>query len=128
MHKGIRITSFLLICSLGLGSLPAPADTLATEDALAVSTAAADGRFRLQALLARDDVQLALMRHGVGAEQAAARIAAMPDEDVLLLQQRIDSMPAGGDVVGVLVFLFLVLLVTDILGLTKIFPFTRPIR
>jgi hypothetical protein len=31
-------------------------------------------------------------------------------------------------VVGAIVFIFVVLLVTDILGLTKVFPFTRSVR
>ncbi|HEX2531678.1 MAG TPA: PA2779 family protein [Burkholderiaceae bacterium] len=40
-----------------------------------------------------------------------------------------DSLPAGGDsVIGVIVFIFVLLLITDILGLTKVFPFTRAQR
>jgi hypothetical protein len=42
--------------------------------------------------------------------------------------QQIDAAPAGGDVVGVLFTIFIILLVTDILGLTKVFPFTRSMR
>jgi hypothetical protein len=41
---------------------------------------------------------------------------------------QIDAAPAGGDVLGVIIFIFVLLLVTDILGFTKIFPFTRSIR
>jgi hypothetical protein len=44
------------------------------------------------------------------------------------MANQIDSMPAGGDVLGVLLFVFVLLLVTDILGLTKVFPFTRSAR
>jgi hypothetical protein len=39
-----------------------------------------------------------------------------------------DALPAGGDVLGVVLAVFLILLVTDILGFTKVYPFTRPIR
>ena len=38
-----------------------------------------------------------------------------------------DKAPAGG-IIGVILFVFFVLLVTDILGFTKVFPFTRSIR
>jgi len=31
-------------------------------------------------------------------------------------------------VLGILFAVFIILLITDILGLTKIFPFTRPVR
>ena len=41
---------------------------------------------------------------------------------------QIDSAPAGAGIVGTLFTVFVILLVTDILGLTKVFPFTRPIR
>ena len=34
----------------------------------------------------------------------------------------------GGDLIGAVVLVFLILLLTDILGFTKIFPFTRPVR
>ncbi|MBC7727858.1 MAG: PA2779 family protein, partial [Microbacteriaceae bacterium] len=42
----------------------------------------------------------------------------------------LDTAPAGADggVIGVIVFIFVLLLVTDILGLTKVFPFTRSAR
>ena len=54
---------------------------------------------------------------------------ALSDEEVLQLAARLDSLPAGGDgFIGALVFVFLVLLITDIIGLTKVFPFTRPIK
>ncbi|HET7669436.1 MAG TPA: PA2779 family protein, partial [Burkholderiales bacterium] len=49
--------------------------------------------------------------------------------EVAQLAAQIDSLPAGGDsILGLLVLVFVILLITDILGLTKIFPFTRPIR
>jgi len=45
------------------------------------------------------------------------------------LAEAIRPDPAGtgalGTVVGAIVLIFLVLLVTDILGFTKVFPFTR---
>ncbi|MGE5338534.1 MAG: PA2779 family protein, partial [Gemmatimonadota bacterium] len=50
------------------------------------------------------------------------------DDEAQQLAQRLDQLPAGGDAIGVIVFIFVLLLITDILGLTKVFPFTRPIR
>ena len=43
------------------------------------------------------------------------------------LADQIDSAPAGG-IIGAILLVFFVLLVTDILGLTKVFPFTRSVR
>jgi hypothetical protein len=84
---------------------------------------------QLAALLARSDVQNGLERLGLSPDLAKARIAALTDEEAALLAQQIDTAPAGGnDVLGVVLFVFIVLLITDILGLTKIFPFTRSVR
>ena len=52
----------------------------------------------------------------------------LDDQQVRELAARVDQLPAGAGVVGVLFTIFIVLLVTDILGFTKVFPFTRAIR
>ena len=39
-----------------------------------------------------------------------------------------DALPAGGDLIGAALIVFLVLLATDIMGYTKVFPFTRSVR
>lgn len=41
---------------------------------------------------------------------------------------KIDSLPAGGEFIGALVFVFVLLLVTDILGFTKVYNFTRSVE
>jgi hypothetical protein len=87
--------------------------------------AADEARQRLAALLARDDVAAALQQHGVDAAQARARVDSLSDAEVVRLSGQVDQLPAGGDVLGVAVFLFLVLLLTDVLGYTDIFPFVK---
>ncbi|MCI0505471.1 MAG: PA2779 family protein [Gammaproteobacteria bacterium] len=84
------------------------------------------GKQRIYDLLARDDVRSQLIAMGVSPEDAVKRVANMKDEEVSLFAEKMQELPAGGDsVLGVLVFLFLVLLVTDILGYTDIFPFVK---
>lgn len=96
---------------------------------VAAADAAAQVRVRLAAALERADVQTALERNGISTTDAKARVAAMSDDEAASLAQQVDSLPAGGDgLIGALVFIFVVLLVTDILGLTKVFPFTRSAR
>lgn len=108
-------------------SVPAQAAMIATADAAAV---AAD-RQRVEAFLERDDVVARLQTLGVRPQDARARVAALSDEEVSALARRMDSLPAGGflgDVIGALVLIFLVLLLTDILGYTKVFPFTHSVN
>jgi hypothetical protein len=69
-----------------------------------------------------------LQQRGVDANAAISRVDAMTDSEVQTVATQLDKLPAGGDFLGTVVLVFFVLLITDILGLTKIFPFTRPVR
>ena len=85
------------------------------------------GHARLTAELSRADVREAMQRQGIDPAQAMARVSALTDDEASQLAQQIDNAPAGG-FIGALLLVFFVLLVTDILGLTKVFPFTRSVR
>jgi hypothetical protein len=90
---------------------------------------AEDARALLNSTLARADVATALQQRGVDLAQAQARVDALSDAEAQTMAQQIDAAPAGAsDVVGTIVFIFVLLLITDILGFTKVFPFTRSIR
>jgi hypothetical protein len=70
-----------------------------------------------------------LQARGVSVDEMRARVDALTDAEAQQMLQQIDNAPAGSsDVVGVLFTVFIILLVTDILGLTKVFPFTRSVR
>ena len=124
------VSTGLIVCMTAAG-LPfsAQARIVATEEitAPAVSTQSAS-RAVVNQFLARDDVRQAMLGQGVSAQAAQERVAAMSDSEVAQLAGRIDQAPAGGDVLGILFTVFIVLLVTDIMGLTKVFPFTRSVR
>lgn len=109
----------------------AQATLVGTEQVAAAEgvVSAAAQRARVNELLTRADVASALQERGVDMTQAQARIAALTDAEVAHLAHTLDTAPAGAsDVLGTIVFIFLLLLLTDILGFTKIFPFTRSIR
>lgn len=91
-----------------------------------VSTTAQQDRARIISALSRADVQAELIKRGVDPAQVQDRVAALTDEEAGLMARHIDAAPAGGNsLIGALVFIFVLLLVTDLLGLTKVFPFTR---
>lgn len=92
------------------------------------STAPLAQRAQVTAFLQRADVRQALQQQGVQADAAVERVHAMSDAEVAQLAGRIEQAPAGGDVLGMLFTIFIILLVTDILGLTKVFPFTRSVK
>lgn len=118
------VARLLILCTLGLG-LPLPASAgIVTTDQI---TASAE-RDRVRDFMAREDVRAQMESLGVDANSVRDRVDAMTDEEVGKLAGRIDQMPAGAGIVGVLFAVFIILLVTDILGLTKVFPFTRSVR
>jgi len=86
-------------------------------------------RNQVRSFLDRDDVRTRLQEFGVDPAAARARVDALNGDEVAALASRMGELPAGGtDLLGVLLFVFLVLLITDILGYTKVFPFTKPIQ
>jgi len=86
-------------------------------------------RGQLVNLLERADVQQQLVALGVDPEAAKARVAAMTEAEIAQLNQSLADMPAGGSsILGALLVIFLVFVITDVLGATDIFPFIKPIR
>jgi hypothetical protein len=133
-----RFVATVVATSLTLSTLPLHAQTpgdsgmIRTEQVAAadtsVTTAAQGDRARLLAALDRADLAQRLRERGVSADELRARVAALTDAEAAELMARIDEAPAGADILGLLFTVFIILLVTDILGLTKVFPFTRAVR
>jgi hypothetical protein len=130
-----RIVARALVVCLCFAGLPIPAaqaELIATDRTEAAAQGQPAARALLGSLLDRADVRAVLESHGVSAEDAKARVAALSDDEVAGLAAKFQSLPAGGDgIEGVLwlaVLVFLILLITDILGFTKVFPFTRPAK
>jgi len=120
-----RMVAGIVIVCLGSTGLVLPAHAgIVSSEALAAGTQ----QERLASLLQRSDVRARLQAYGVDPVQAQERVAALSDEEAARLAAQIDELPAGGDALGVALIVFLVLLFTDIMGYTKIFPFTRSMR
>jgi hypothetical protein len=117
-----RFVALLLVVTLVV-PLPTRAAMLGTESALGAD------RARVLQTLDRADVQAHLRAYGVDGADVKARVGALTDTEVAELAARMDELPAGGvSVLGAILIVFLVLLLTDILGYTKVFPFTKPMK
>lgn len=118
------LTSALIWCSLQ--SSVAQAAFVSTQILTQADHHDASPKVLLNDALAREDVQQQLQAMGVSQEQAAARIAAMTDAEVQTLEKQMADLPAGGDALGTIVLIFLVLIITDLLGATDVFPAIKP--
>ncbi len=116
------LTGIFLLTSV---YLPAAQAGMISTQAIVDRQLADEQRARLHALLERDDVRDRLIGWGVDPQQAQQRVDSLSPAELNELAARMDEMPAGAGVLNALVFVFLVLLVTDILGFTDIFPFVR---
>lgn len=105
--------------------LPAAHAGMIGTEAVVNAAQAQQNRERLHSALNRDDVQAQLLARGVDPAQVQARVDSLTDEEMQTLATDMDQLPAGGGVVGALVLIFLVLLLTDLMGLTNIFPFVK---
>jgi len=132
LNRTIECVLVVSLCTLGLPIPAAQAELVATDRVETTRQGQLSAREVLGSLFGRADVRAALERHGVSADDAKARVNALSDDEVERLAARFDSLPAAGNGfesalwLGVLVFL--ILLVTDILGFTKVFSFTRPAK
>mgnify|MGYP001815087777 CR=1 FL=1 len=84
-------------------------------------------RGRLTTLLAREDIQMALVSRGIDPVEARARLDNLSDDEILQLADSFVELPAGASggawgLVGIAVVVaFIILLITDLLGYTDMF-------
>ncbi|WP_333607081.1 PA2779 family protein [Arsukibacterium sp.] len=71
-------------------------------------------------------VQSKLMELGVSPADARLRIANMTTAELDALNNQLNDMPAGG-IVGTIVTVLVVVAVLDLMGITDVYPFIRPI-
>ena len=126
--KSTVATTMIVALITATTPIGAYAKLISTDDVLAAQSTSIGDRAKLAASLDRPEVTALLEQHGVTAAQAKERLAALTDAEVGQLAATIDSAPAGAGIVSTIFTVFVILLVTDILGFTKIFPFTRSIR
>lgn len=102
---------------------------MVTTDQVLEQAGPASDRERVESFLLREDVQRQLVELGIDPKEATDRVASLSDEEIQQIAGRLDELPAGegtvGVVVGAILIIFLVLLVTDLLGLTDVFPFVE---
>ena len=120
-HRRRNSLAVLLAASLlALSVQSARAGVITTQQYLsAVDREAA--RNRIDAVLAREEVRSRLEHYGVDPVAADERIAALTDQELELLATDLENLPAGGDLLGVVGVVFIVLLILELVGVIDIF-------
>jgi hypothetical protein len=128
-QETIKPVSIFLIIYMTCLSIPTgyvSADMIGTET-LVERDRGQLARNYVKGILAKKEVKDTLIAQGINPLEAAARVDSLSDAEIIRLAEKINQLPAGGDGLGVLVgaslIVFIVLLITDILGYTNVFPF-----
>lgn len=122
----VSLAILMAVTTLPMGLAQAK---MVTTDQVIEQSSPSDDRERVRDFLAREDVQDQLALLGVDPDEAASRVDSLSDEEIRQIAGKMDELPAGegglGIVVGAILIIFLVLLITDLLGLTDVFPFVK---
>jgi len=103
-------------------TMPAYAGLIGTDHFMAQQIGDQD-RETLRNVLDRDDARNLLEKHGVSPEQAQERIDSMTNEEVRIVAQKFQELPAaggGGILLGILVVV-LVFIILDLAKVTNVF-------
>jgi hypothetical protein len=111
----ILMTVLTLLLSVPYQSAVA---ALVETEAMLDMSRSQEARETLKHFMNRDDVRSAIAAQGVDPLEADARINSLTNAEVIQIADQIDQLPAGGDVIGLLVtVLVIVILVLVIIRL-----------
>ena len=127
MSIALAVIMFLIVAPVH----SVPAAMIGTETVMD-SARGLESREYLHQMLARKDVQDTLIAQGIGPREAKARIDSLSDAEAIRIADQIDQLPAGRGAIEVLLVLilagFIVLVITDLTGVTDVFPFIKSQR
>ena len=119
------IASFLISSILFISIQPTVNATLvSTNEVMAEQQSSLDRENLIQAF-EREDIQAVLVSKGVDLEMAKMRVASMTDEEIKVLNAKMDELPAGSDIIGTIGFVLVLFLITDLIGWTNIYTFVN---
>ncbi len=128
MHFLRRPLAVLLSMLLALAPLmPAQAAMIGNEQ---VINQHLQGQTRdsLQQLLQQQSARQQLQALGVSPDLVKNRIDSLTDSELARINRHVDTLDAGGNILGILLVIFIVFVITDVIGATDIFPFIHPVK
>ena len=130
----MRLFAYFMAVVMVATSLPInlAGAAMVRTDQVVEESALADDRARVMRFMTREDVRRQMIDLGIDPDEARRRAAGLSDQKIQEIAGSLDEQPAGqgvaGAVVGAILVVFLVLLITDLLGLTNVFPFVKSQR
>jgi len=134
LRKTLKPMSLFLAVIMFLIAAPVqsvPAAMIDTETIMN-SARGPEAREYLHQLMARKEIQAAIVAQGIDPDEAWTRINSLSDNEVIRIADQIEQLPAGGGAIEFLLIIilagFIVLVVLDLTGVTDVFPFIKSQR
>jgi Family of unknown function (DUF6627) len=115
------VVRFASVTLIGMGFVQAAPAAMINTGYLIDSQARAASLARVEVLLARDDVKQQLVQLGVDPAMVAERVKGLSNQELLQLEQSMDDQKAGGDILGLVGAVFVVLIILELVGVIDIF-------
>ncbi|MCK9502744.1 MAG: PA2779 family protein [Porticoccaceae bacterium] len=115
------IAFMVFVFSIAMVQIPAQAALMTTEQ-LAASAQHHLDREQLSAQLLREDVKNQLLVLGVDPASVQERINNLTQAEIQQIQGQLNSLPAGGDGLGTVAMVLLILILLEVTGIIDIFP------
>lgn len=129
IFKKLVATAMAVLMVMSVAPIGLAQAKMVTTDQVLEHADPGSDRERVESFILREDVQRQLVLQGINPEEAASRVASLSNGEIQQIAGRLDELPAGeggvGAVVGAILIIFLVLLITDLMGLTDVFPFVK---
>ena len=120
--RSVLITTFLSLFLMITGQQSVYAGMVTTQQLLT------ENPIQINITQARKDIEFQLIELGVAQQDAFHRVASMTDSQIESVTSQLSELPAGASAGGIILTVFIVFVITDVLGATDIFPFIKPIK
>ncbi len=121
------ISLFTILAMASFFTLPAHA-AMISNASIVEQTQHQLNKQDLLSQLDRAEVQNELTAMGVNIDDAKMRVAQMTNQEIADLSSQFDQLPAGSGILGAVVVVFVVRVITDMLGATDVFGFVHNIN
>jgi hypothetical protein len=123
-----QIALFLSLLLVFSTTLPARAAMIGNQQIIQ-QPAGSVSRHELLRILEEDAAREQLQALGVSPDWARTRVNSLTDIELARINQGIADLNTGeSSILGVLLVVFIVFVITDVIGATDIFPFIHPVK
>lgn len=124
-----RTMACLLSVLLVMAPFTTPQAAMIGTGQILESTGAEAARQQIRQFIDRETTRQQLIKWGVNPEDVRVRVNRLNDSELARINQAIDNPDAGGNsILGILLIIFIVFVITDVIGATDIFPFIHPVK